>query len=185
MPVTYTAFAVALVVAAVLVAIVFLMAPHRRRERLLRRTIRQISKDRLHDLVVPDGVEGEIQIDTVLLTAHGLLVLEIKRVDGKVFGGDRLDAWTAIAKERRVRFTNPVALMQKRVIALRALFRDVPVDGRVVFVGDVELGGDLPAQVTTVAGLRDEFAAGPAPQTGTQVDAWYPQWDELRRSSAA
>ncbi len=180
---------IALVIVAALVVIVpaavFLMAPHRRRERALNKTVRQISKDTLRNLVVPDGVEGEIHIDSLLLTPRGLLVLEIKRVEGTVFGGERLDNWTAIDSRRRVTFANPIALMRKRVIALREQYAEMPVDGRVVFVGDVKLSSDLPACVTTVTGLREEFAQSGGRADGVLIDAFYPKWDELRRSRAA
>jgi len=185
MPTSYIAFLVVLALAVLVPVGIMLMAPHRVRERALKQAVRQISKDTLHDLVVPDGIDGEIQIDSLLLTQHGLLVLEIRRVDGKVFGGERLDNWTALADKKRVSFANPIVLMQQRVVALRSQFKNIPVEGRVVFAGNVTLSSDLPAVVTTVAGLREEFAPQQGRADGAQIDAFYSQWDELRRSSAA
>jgi hypothetical protein len=160
-------------------------SPARRYERALRKTLRHIGEDTLTDLVIPDGVEGEIQIDLVVLTVHGLLVLEIKRVEGTVFGGARVDSWTALTPQSRVAFNNPLDLLNRRVIALRTLLRDnVPVNGRVVFVGDVSLGADLPSSVTTPASLATDFAR-PDARSKAPLSAYYPHWDQLRRQTAA
>ncbi|MEO1574426.1 MAG: nuclease-related domain-containing protein, partial [Pseudomonadota bacterium] len=129
---------IALGVAAVLAA-VFLrwwLAPARRHERALRKAIRRISHDTLVERIIPDGLDGEIQIDLVALTPKGLLVLEVRHAHGTVYGATSLDQWTALTPTTRMAFDNPLVLMNQRVIALRGLFGDdVPVDGRVVLVG--------------------------------------------------
>ena len=56
------------------------------RRRLLA-TIKAISADHLHDVVIPDGLDGHIHLDLVLLTGHGILVLDVKDHDGSVFAG--------------------------------------------------------------------------------------------------
>lgn len=189
MPSTSTLYWLAgAVVCAVLVTALALLwlTPARRRERALRKTLRAIGHDALTGVVIPDGVDGEIQIDNLLLTPRGFLVLEIKRVDGTVFGGERLEQWTALSKNRRVVFANPLALLHQRLIALQTFFdRGVPVEGCVVLVGDVTLGADLPANVTTPEGLREAYA--PARQSADRdaLAAFAPHWDTLRRSAAA
>lgn len=160
--------------------------PQRRRERALRKTLRAIGHDALTNIVIPDGVDGEIQIDQLLLTTRGILVLEIKRVDGTVFGGERLDQWTALSRERRVAFANPLLLLRQRIIALQTLLqKSVPVDGRVVLVGDVKLGADLPATVATPLTLREEFAPSGNTPDQNALQAFSAHWDALRRSAAA
>ncbi len=158
--------------------------PARRRERELRKTLRLIGAETLTSIVVPDGVDGEIQIDLVALTNRGLLVLEVKRVEGTVFGGVSVDSWTALTPRSRVAFNNPLDLLGRRMVALRTLFGDdVPVDGRVVLVGNVTLGADLPATVTTPATLLAEFAPAAKRPDRAQVSAFYPHWDRLRQQA--
>lgn len=176
------AVAVVLVLA---VASVAWWSPGRRRERSLRKAIKHIGEDVLTDLVIPDGVEGEIQIDMVVLTVNGLLVLEVKRVEGTIFGGARVDSWTALTPKKRVSFDNPLDLLNRRVVALRTLLReDVPVSGRVVFVGEVKLGTDLLSIVSTPALLASEFGATDA-RSKAPLSAYYPHWDQLRRQAVA
>lgn len=162
-----------------------LFQPQRRQDRALKRTIRHISRDILHDIVVPDGVDGEVQIDTLLLTERGWLILEIKHAEGKLFGGERMDNWTALSARRRITFANPLPVLRRREVALTTLFKDVPVHGRVVFVGEVELGADLPDSVTTVARLYDEFPRVRGRAPGQPDGVLNQRWDELRRIGAA
>ena len=56
----------------------------------LRRVLEDIAYERFEHLVIPSANEGEIQIDQLLLTSQGLLVLEIKDVTGIVFGSDKM-----------------------------------------------------------------------------------------------
>lgn len=157
--------------------------PARRHERALRKALRVIGHDTLVDRVIPDGVDGEIQIDLIVLTGAGLLVLEVKRVEGTVFGAASMDQWTALTPHRRIAFENPLELMHRRIIALKArLGDDVPVEGRVVLVGDVTLGADLPDVVTTPETLAESYAA-----TAGKADTspYYNHWTQLSQEAAA
>ena len=75
---------------------VFYLVRRRRSALTLRRVARSIAVEWERNLVIPDGLDGEIQIDHLMLTHKGLLVLDLKEVEGNIFGGDRMDEWTAI-----------------------------------------------------------------------------------------
>ncbi len=174
--------AVTLGLALLALAVRWWLAPARRHQRALRRAVRRVSHDTLTDRIIPDGLDGEIQLDLVALTAAGLLVLEVRHATGTVYGATSLDQWTALTPTSRQAFDNPLALMNQRVIALRGLFGDsVPVVGRVVLVGNVELGADLPNTVVTPQGLVEEFGQErPAGSSG-----YASQWESLRRHAVA
>ena len=48
----------------------------------LQRVLDDIGYDRVDSILIPNGDEGEIQIDHLLLTARGLLIVDIKDVAG-------------------------------------------------------------------------------------------------------
>ena len=58
--------------------------------------LNDIAYERVDGLVIPNIDEGEIQIDHLLLTAQGLLIIDIKDVKGAVFGSDKMQDWTVI-----------------------------------------------------------------------------------------
>ena len=65
----------------------------------------EIAFERVDKLVIPNADGGEIQIDHLLLTAQGILIIDIKDVQGAVFGGDKMQDWTVISENRRFTFS--------------------------------------------------------------------------------
>mgnify|MGYP000346727963 CR=1 FL=1 len=105
----------------------------------LEKAIAEISYGHIESLVIPSADEGEIQVDQLLLTSQGLLILEIKDVQGKVFGSDKMSDWTVIAQDRRFTFPNPQPALFDRIAAVKQIVREVPVAGRVLFLEGAEL----------------------------------------------
>jgi hypothetical protein len=66
----------------------------------LEKAIAEISYERIESLVIPSADEGEIQVDQLLLTSKGLLILEVKDAQGTVFGSDKMQDWTVISDAR-------------------------------------------------------------------------------------
>src|SRR5256885_13084397 len=58
----------------------------------------------LVDVLVPDGMGGGFHVDFLLLTARGVVVIDLRDVTGNIFGGDQMAAWTVMdrSEERRV-----------------------------------------------------------------------------------
>lgn len=101
--------------------------------RQIRGIVQSISADAIVNVFIPDGVEGEIHIDHLLLTQKGLLVLDVKSVTGKVFAGAQMDIWTAMDNGQRVTFSNPLPNMQDRVAAVTRLAPGTPIESHIVF----------------------------------------------------
>ncbi|MGB5347437.1 MAG: nuclease-related domain-containing protein [Woeseia sp.] len=151
--------------------------------RTLKSVIRTIAYDRLSNLVIPKADEGEILIDHLLLTAGGLLVLDLKEVQGIVFGSDKMQDWTVIGEERRYTFSNPQPALYDRIAAVRQIVRDVPVSGRVLFLDGADFQKGVPDLVCNLDDLLDEF--GDADQTGAaaRIDAFKPHWERIRQAA--
>ena len=147
--------------------------------RRLRRVLRSIASESQSDLVIPDGMDGHIQIQHILLTAHGILVMDLKQVRGSIFAGEKLEEWTAMDGNERFRFVNPLAALRARTAAVRALVRDVPVYGRVVFVGDAEFVRGRPEQAVTLDELESEFADTALKDTAS-ISAFHASWEQIQ-----
>ena len=66
----------------------------------LDKALAEISFENIEGLIIPNADDGEIQIDQLLLTSQGLLILEIKDAQGTVFGSDKMQDWAVISDER-------------------------------------------------------------------------------------
>lgn len=142
----------------------------------LRRLLVLHSDARVRDVVIPDGLDGHIQIDHVLRTKAGFVVIDVVKVNGPVFGGDRIDDWTVMGRGRGHPFKNPLAANNARVLAVRGLVPGVPVYGLVVLLGDVSFPKGTPARTVTLETLAAALDALPTlpPTTAVDIDeAWY------------
>jgi hypothetical protein len=130
-----------------------------RRRRNLDHVLRRIAWQQLEDVVIPDDVDGEIHLDLALLTSRGILVLDIRRVSGTLFWGDQLERWTVLDGARRQVIDNPMPGLNARRHAVHALAPRVPVDGRILLVGPVQVSGAMPPGVLLPEGLVTAFPA--------------------------
>lgn len=130
-----------------------------RRRRRLEYLLRRIAWEQLADVIIPDDVEGEIHLDLALLTTRGILVLEVRRGNGTLFWSEQMDQWAVLDGTGRTVLKNPLPGMRARRHAVHALVPRVPVDGRVVFVGQLSIAGERPPGVVLPEDLVAEFPA--------------------------
>ncbi|NNC77847.1 MAG: NERD domain-containing protein [Woeseiaceae bacterium] len=157
----------------------------RARRSRLKQVIRQIAFDRLNNLVIPNGDDGEILIDQLLLTSQGLLILEIKDVEGVVFGSDKMQDWTVISDRRRYTFTNPQHGLYDRIAAVREIVQQVPVAGRILFLDGAEFTKGTPGLVASLDQLAEEFGENNKKNAQVKVEAFQPHWELIRDKAAS
>lgn len=97
-----------------------------------------------HDLMVDTGNDKTAQIDIVVATDAGLIVIEVKDFTGWIFGKGNQDYWTQVSGygKYKNRFYNPFKQNEGHIKALRRLspqMATLPMYSLVVFAGDCEL----------------------------------------------
>ena len=176
---------VAVVVAIMLVALLVFgviaglrrLRHHRARSRSLR-AIQAAATATLRDVLLPDGSGGHLHVDFLLLTGRGILILDLRDVEGVVFGGEHMREWTVMDGNVRSTFLNPLEALYDRIAAVKALAGDVPVDGRIVFTEESKFPKGRPPKVLRLASLEAEYP--PPDPTGTNpAERYRPVWDEI------
>jgi len=116
----------------------------------------------LRNVMVPDGVGGEIHLDFLVLTVSGLVVADVKDYRGVLFGGEKTDQWTQLVNQHSYRFDNPLFQNQLRVATLKTLLGEVPVRGCVAFTASGRFPRGMPGGVYMLDRLLGELdcAAG-------------------------
>lgn len=160
----------------------FLYRRHHGGDRL-KRILAEISHDRIDALVIPNGDDGEIQIDHLLLTSQGLLIVDIKDAAGIVFGSDKMQEWTVISDDRRYTFPNPQEALYDRVAAVRHIVRQVPVEGRILFLDGAEFTKGTPSLVTDLDTLLADFGEPDKSAAKFKIEAFKPHWDLIRKAA--
>ena len=157
----------------------------RGRSSVLERALAAISFERIDGLIIPNADEGEIQIDHLLLTTKGLLIVDIKDVQGIVFGSDKMQDWAVISKDRRYTFSNPQPMLFDRIAAVRQIVREVPVAGRILFLEGAEFTKGVPGLVCTLEELTDEFGEPDKKAAKFKIEAFRPHWDLVTKAALA
>ncbi len=171
-----TAFAVAILV----LAVVYLRRRHRGG---VDDALRAIGVDSMQDILLPDGMGGQIHLQHVLLTAKGLVVLDLKTIKGTVFASDRMDEWTVISHARRFTFQNPQPALYDRVTALKAQARDMPVTGHILFLEEAAFSRGRPADVIFPDELRARYQKPARVELERLMEAFYPHWEKVQEAS--
>ena len=171
--------AVALAAVAALAVGLWIWLRGRARRALVAR-IESVSGAHISDVLLPDGNDGWFHLDFVLLTAGGLVVLDLRDVPGLVFGSEQMNEWTVIHKQRRATFPNPLGPLYDRLAVVRAIAGEgVAVEGRVVFTARTTFPKGHPPEVLRLSSLGGEL---PPPIEATLV-ALRPAFERVRAAS--
>jgi len=151
--------------------------------RRLKRVFAEIGYDRIDNLIVPYGDEGEIQIDHLFLTSQGLLIVDIKDVVGTVFGSDKMQDWAVISEDRRYTFSNPQPSLYDRIAAVSDIVRQVPVAGRILFLDGAEFTKGVPGLVSSLDELASEFGEDDKKAAKVRIEAFKPHWELIQKAA--
>ncbi|HEY4126445.1 MAG TPA: nuclease-related domain-containing protein [Gammaproteobacteria bacterium] len=142
------------------------------------RTLRAISDRLVRDVVLPDGIGGFVPVDALLLRDRKLYVLDIRDVEGAVFGSEKMDIWTAMGR-KRYQFNNPIRPMHDRIAAIKYLVPGVDVLPRILFTSR----GHFPKGRPDGVQLLEEFAQPllrAKPKKPVELDAdWHGRWTQV------
>ncbi len=180
---SYAIYLLPLLLVATLLSLLLLYRRRSARGPSLSQVLNEIAFERVDKMVIPNADGGEIQIDHLLLTAQGILIIDIKDVQGVVFGGDKMQDWTVISENRRFTFSNPQPALFDRIAAVRHIVREVPVAGRILFLDGAEFTKGVPGMVSTLAELEQEFGDVDKSAAKIKIEAFRQHWEKLNTNA--
>jgi hypothetical protein len=170
----------ALVLFAVLVVVgIALWLFRRRRQRNVERRLHDASCGILKNVLIPDGNGGHIHLEYVLLTRRGILILDIKDVEGHVFGSEGMQDWTVLANDRRYTFSNPQPGLWDRLAAVKRLTPEVPVTGHVAFGAKARFSKGQPRSVIMLEELLQDLEQESQADRSMAAESFRPYWERL------
>ena len=172
---------------AVLLAGLYALARYRslRAERRLVAAVNCVGYESLVNVMVPDGMDGHFHLDFLLLTQRGILIVDLRRVGGNIFGGDQMTEWAVMTRKRRFSFANPQQALYDRLAAVRTLAGDVPVEGRIVFTDRARFPKGMPKYVLMLESLAAEFAPVDKSSMTAHVGKFRGGWEHVKRHASA
>lgn len=130
---------------------------HKAQNGQLDKVLRPFRKEEVRSVVIPDGIGGLIEIDRLILTDRGLLVIETYPISGHLFGSEHIDQWTQIIDGRSFKFANPLRHIHNAKHALQLLAPKLPIICRVVFTVDSDFPKGRPDDVSTMTSLEQDL----------------------------
>ena len=103
---------------------------------------------KLENVTLPTR-SGTTQIDHVFVSKYGVFVVEVKNMNGWIFGDEESRVWTQTLRGKKYKFQNPLIQNAGHVRAVREV-TGLPakaVISVVAFVGDGQLKTDMPENV--------------------------------------
>ncbi len=138
---------------------------------------RRIARDSLHDVIVPDGVGGNVYIAHLLLLPDRIAIFNEKPFAGKIFGDANVDQWTQTVRHGSYRFSNPLVELQYQIMAINNLTGQHCTNGYLVFSDDSEFPWGKPDNVYVRQELGEVFAS----ETGPVQDSIQQAWSRLQQ----
>jgi hypothetical protein len=142
--------------------------------------ISSVAFDELRNVLVPTGTGDQIHVHYLLLTQQGLLVIDLFDVQGVIFAGEKMAQWSVFGPKRHHTFTNPLPMLEDRVMAVRQLAGETPVHGRIVFSMRGEFPKGRPESVIRLDELQDGFPVVERTPGGVAA-AFAPVWDRIKQ----
>lgn len=108
-----------------------------------------------HDVTLPTPT-GTTQIDHIIISTHGIFVIETKNYSGWIFGSQNSSYWTQVIYKNKNKFQNPLRQNYKHIKTLQELTQ-LPFNAFhsvIVFAGDATFKTDLPKNVIKQHNLK-------------------------------
>jgi len=155
---------------------------HYRARKALRVAVTGGASEHLIDMLVPDGMGGGYHVDYLLLTSRGVVVIDLRDVQGNIFGGDQMAEWTVMDGAQRFTFTNPQGALYDRIAAVKAIGGELPVEGRIVFTRRGKFPKGLPKWTVMLDALRGEFTAPDFDAPADAASAYREGWQRIKEA---
>jgi len=155
-----------------------------RHQRHAQKVLESLGVKQLRNLVLPDGVDGLVFIDYLLLSPNGFVVLDLEHIEGHLFGGESVDQWSQVQNNKTYKFSNPLYANQTKCQALNWNIQqqatagnnyEWEVKGWVAFTHAGNFPKGIPAQVSMIDTLKknlDEFINSEQPISDELKKTW-------------
>jgi len=145
----------------------------------LRKALEPFKQDEIRDVIIPDGIGGLLELEHLVLTEQGLLLIETYAYEGHLFGADEIDQWTQMVNGRSYQFINPLRHIRIARQALMTMAPEVPVFYRVVIKSKADFPKGKPTEISLLTDLETDLKfLNTEPKIPQKLQ---PAWDRIKR----
>jgi len=145
---------------------------NRLKELFLYRNVRKLGVAALHNIVIPDGMDGRVLIENIILAPEGIYILPIKRYCGIIFAAENIESWTQVVGKRSYKFPNPLPELETYIMAVRNFLPAINVTGCILVTRDAEFPKGKPERVIPLDEAVDYLNITKGEVSGHLRNAW-------------
>ena len=150
--------ALTLVVIVSMVFVFMIFKARRNSSYILNKILKPYIRNEIKNIVIPDGIGGELEIEHLIEIDQGLLLIETRSMDGNVFGAANIELWSLIMEGgKSYKFNNPLPHSEVSRQALMLLVPKIPVFYRIVFRSSTHFPTGMPKNISTLSSLPDDL----------------------------
>lgn len=138
-------------------AVYVLKAPALRRlraESRFDRFFRKAGMDSFANIQLNVGPRSQIEIDRLVKTPAGILVIGEERLSGSITGIANSDVWSMVSGKKSIEIVNPLQRVERAAGIVQEVVGPVPVFPRVLYIGQARFVNGTPATVRSLASFR-------------------------------
>ena len=139
--------------------------------------LKKTGKESLHNVIIPDGLDGKIFIEYLILMPKKILLLGVKKYRGLIFAAEKIDLWTQVIGNKSYKFENPLRQLENDALALNSKIENSKIEIKVLFIKGSEFPKGKPESVVTISDIKEwskDF-------TATDITAaLHADWERLR-----
>ena len=182
-------------VAVAIVIVALLLVLHLNRHRLqlrfrewrIQRCLNRIGVEQIRNLACADGLEGEYNIERLVLTPEAILLITYKPFVGNIYCAERISEWTQVIGQKSFKFTNPLFEIDNQITALQLAIGKVPLRGYLFFSHSAVFPKGHPESVMQPNSIPAAFQRGhEQPIKQDILEAWEQlKWLQTNNTGAA
>ncbi|MDO8412567.1 MAG: nuclease-related domain-containing protein [Gallionellaceae bacterium] len=164
----------------IMVTAVILFARHLYKtadSRKIKRIIKKYSAAYEREVILSNGIGGYFFIDYLILLPSRILALNLQKIEGYVFGAERIELWTLVENNKSTKFKNPLEDVN---LFVKQVADQLKFDGfmaRVLFDSRSKFPKGVPEGVLQLASFRESMTAWA--EEKLVAEATNKAWDEL------
>ncbi len=142
------------------------------KEQYMYRCVRRLGVAAERSIALPDGMDGRVLIENIVLAPDGIYILPIKRYCGIIFAAENIETWTQLVGKRSYKFPNPLPELDAYVMAVRNLLPAIKVEGYILVTSDAEFPKGQPDRILPVSKVAELLAIEKGDVSTQLKEAW-------------
>jgi len=129
----------------------------------------KIGFKQIKNAVCADGLEGEFEIDRLIMLHDSILLIAFRLYSGNIYCAEKIPEWTQVTGQKSYKFKNPLFELDNQVTAIKNYCPGVSVRGLLIFGHNANFPKGHPEQVMLPEHIPDALLQTNCPEPRPEI----------------